>query len=254
MKKHMLPAAAFALLLLIWEVIVRIMDVPLYILPAPSNIGAALWNMKGMLGEHLAATLSETLLGIMFAVLFGVLFALILHAIPLLRLMLYPLLALSQAIPILVIAPLLIIYLGFGMTPKIFTVVMMCFFPITVFLSAAMDRVPKERVNLLKSFGANRIHLYTKLYIPAALPALFSGLRLAATYAVTGAIVGEWLSSDKGLGFVMIRAKNAYMLDRVFAIILIIILISLTLLGTVVLLERLFMPWSVSQTEGRIKN
>jgi ABC-type nitrate/sulfonate/bicarbonate transport system permease component len=224
-----------------WEALVKIFSIPMYILPSPSNIGKAFLDMRDMLGEHMLATLYETVFGILLAAFLGVLFAFMLHAIPLLRRMLYPLLALTQAIPILVIAPLLIIYLGFGMAPKIFTVVLMCFFPITVFFSAAMENVPEDRIHLLKSFGANRIHLYTKLYVPAALPAFFSGLRLAATYAVTGAVVGEWLSSEKGLGFIMIRAKNAYMLDRVFAIIFIIIAISLMLLGTVVLLERLYL-------------
>lgn len=249
MKKYALAAGTFIGLIILWEALVRIFAVPLYILPAPSAIASALVRVMPELWPHVLATLWETVAGILCAIAAAFVLALVMDAFAPVKAALYPLLAMSQAIPVLVIAPLLIIYLGFGILPKIFTVALMCFFPITVSLSASMAQVDQAQINLLRSLGAKGIgQIYRYLKLPAALPGFFSGLRMSATYSVTGAVVGEWLSADKGLGFVMLRAKNAYMLDRVFAIVLLIVLLSLLLLGLTVLLEKIALPYRYKKT------
>lgn len=252
MKKNQILAKSgpalltVALLLILWETIVRLAAIPAYLLPSPSGIVTALiLNFKEFI-PHILLTLKETLLGILFAVILGVLVAVVTHLFKPLDRALSPLLIASQTIPILAIAPLLIVYLGFGLLPKVFTVVLMCFFPITISLKDSLSQMDYGYVLLLKSMGADRWQIILEAELPFAAAGFLSGLRIAATYAVTGAVVGEWLGSDGGLGYLLIRAKNAYMLDRVFAIILLIILISLLLYLSTGLAERLVLPYKVA--------
>jgi ABC-type nitrate/sulfonate/bicarbonate transport system permease component len=222
----------------------------MYILPAPSDVAAAFAAMIPLIGPHLGATACETLLGVFLAACFGLAVAFVMDLAPPVKAALYPLLAVSQAVPVLVVAPLLVIYLGFGLAPKIFTVVLMCFFPVAVNVSAAMADVDAEVVNMIRSLGGDGRQVYLRVKFPASLDGFFSGLRVCATYGVTGAVVGEWLSSERGLGFFMLRAKNAYMLDRVFAVIALIAALSLAMLGLVVVLERIFMPYKHEKRAG----
>jgi ABC-type nitrate/sulfonate/bicarbonate transport system permease component len=155
-----------------------------------------------------------------------------------------------------VLAPLFIIYLGFGAAPKILTVVLMCYFPIAINFLDGMRQADGRLINLVRSFGGSPLQIYTSVKIPAALPAFFSGLKVAATYSITGAVVGEWLSSDSGLGYYLLRVKNGYQLDRVFAVILTIVLLSLLMNGIVRLLSCLLVaprgrPSGWPRAEGR---
>jgi ABC-type nitrate/sulfonate/bicarbonate transport system permease component len=169
------------------------------------------------------------MLGLFVAVVLGSLMAMLMDAFPLLGKLLHPLLVASQSVPMLVLAPLFIIYLGFGLTPKIVTVALMCFFPVAISFADGLADVDKRKVDLVRQMGAGTLQIYRLVKIPAALTALFSGLHVAASYSVLGAVVGEWLGGEKGLGFYMLRVKNAYMLDRVFAVILVIITLSILL-------------------------
>ncbi|MDR0356966.1 MAG: ABC transporter permease [Clostridiales Family XIII bacterium] len=235
------PVAVFTGALVVWEIVVRLRDIPKYVLPAPAAVFAAFAEDAPALAHHSAVTLGETVVGLLISVAVAMITAVLMDAFAKFREAVYPLLVVSQTIPVIVLAPLFIIYLGFGAAPKILTVVLMCYFPIAVNFLDGMRRTDIGLVNLVRSFGAKPLQIYATVKIPMALPSFFSGLRIAATYSIMGAVVGEWLSSDSGLGYYMLRVKNGYQLDRVFATILAIILLSLLMNGIVRLLSSIIL-------------
>ncbi|MHC1723717.1 MAG: ABC transporter permease [Aminipila sp.] len=241
-KKIWSPVLVSIIILAIWEMTVRITDIPLYILPAPSKILSALISERSMLLMHGMVTLNETVIGLIIATVFGVILAVIMDKYELFRTATYPILVVSQTVPVIVLAPILIIYLGFGMAPKILIVILMCFFPIVISFVDGMRQVDVNQVNLARLFGAGSLKIYSMVKIPAAASSLFSGLKVAATYSITGAVVGEWLSSNSGLGYYMLRVKNGFMLDKVFACVVVIVLLSLFMNGCVKLLQYILMP------------
>ena len=244
---RLLPGAVLLGLLLLWELGVRISGTPLYILPAPSKILLAFGSEFPTLLHHGAVTLSETVIGLILAATLAIVIAILIDASPNLRRAIYPLLVVTQTVPVIVLAPIFIIYLGFGMAPKILTVVLMCFFPITIPFADAMGAQDIRRVQLISAMGAPKRKVHTLVKIPGALPAFFSGLKVAATYSISGAVVGEWLSSSAGLGYYMLRVKNGYMLDKVFASILMVALLSLLMNGAVKLLSHLILKPPVNK-------
>ena len=155
----------------------------------------------------------------------------------------YPYLIISQTVPIIAVAPLLIIWFGYGISSKIFAVVLMCFFPIALGLYDGFRSVSVDQIRLLKSMGATPYKIFKHLKIPAALPNFFTGLKLAATYSVMGAVIGEWLGGTSGLGIYMTRATKSYQTAHVFAVIIVIVAVSLALFGMVALLDRILMKW-----------
>lgn len=235
----LLPLAILLCLLSLWEAFVFFTNTPLYVLPAPSAVLLAFFREFPVLLGHGTTTLLETALGLSLAIALGFFLACLMDAYPLLRTAIYPLLVVTQTIPVIVLAPIFIIYLGFGIAPKVLTVVLMCFFPIAISFSDGMGQQDLRQVNLLRSMGASKLKRYTLLKIPGALPAFFSGLKVAATYSVSGAVVGEWLSSSSGLGYYMLRVKNGYMLDKLFASVLMVVLLSLGIHALVRLLSYL---------------
>ena len=240
-SERLLPGAVILGLLLLWELGVRLSGTPLYILPAPSKILLAFVSERSALLRHGSVTLSETVIGLLLATILAIVIAILIDAFPNLRRAIYPLLVVTQTVPVIVLAPIFIIYLGFGMAPKILTVVLMCFFPITIPFADAMGAQDIRRIHLVAAMGAPKRKVYTLVKIPGALPAFFSGLKVAATYSISGAVVGEWLSSSAGLGYYMLRVKNGYMLDKVFASVLTVALLSLLMNGAVKLLSHLIL-------------
>ena len=238
-----LPAALMASLVALWELGVRLSDTPLYVLPAPSRVLAALFEEREALLSHSVVTVGETLIGLLIAAAAGILLAVLMDACRPFKTAIYPLLVVSQTVPVIVLAPIFIIYLGFGMAPKILTVVLMCFFPVAVNFTDGMSQVDRGYVDLVRSYGASRAQTYALVKLPAALPPLFSGLRVAATYSISGAVVGEWIGSQRGLGYYLLRVKESYMLDKVFACVVVIIVLSLLMNGIVRLCQYIFLPF-----------
>jgi ABC-type nitrate/sulfonate/bicarbonate transport system permease component len=237
------PVAVILGLLVIWEVAVHLFNVPNWLLPAPSDILSALWQTAPLLGPHIRQTLIQVFLGLGLAIVTGVALAAAIDFSPWLRRALYPLLVISQTIPILALAPLLIIWFGFGITPKVFIVALFCFFPIAINTADGLGAADPELLALLRAMGGNRRQIWRKVRLPASLPYFFSGLRIAATYSVAGAIISEWVGGSLGLGIYMLRSANAFRTSQVFAAIVISALISLALFGLVFACERLFLPW-----------
>ncbi len=236
------PFIVIAAVLVIWELIVDIARIPLYVLPAPSAMLRAFFTDFGALFSHALVTFSEAAAGMGIALVLGIVLGIAMDALPVFKSCIYPILVVTQTVPVIVLAPIFIIYLGFGLAPKILTVVLMCFFPIVVSFSDGLSGMNEGYLNLVKTYGGSGLQLYGIVKIPAALLSLFSGLKVAATYSICGAVVGEWIASENGLGYYLIRAKNAYMLDRVFACVLMIILLSLLMNGIVKLISAALKP------------
>lgn len=246
-KNKAAPVLLIAALLVCWEAVVRIREIPLYVLPAPSQVVEALIANRGTLAAHGAVTVAEALAGMAIALLLALVIGIAMDAFPAVKSGVYPVLVVTQTVPMIVLAPILIIYLGFGITPKILTVVLMCFFPIVVSFADAMGQMDEEYVQLVRSFGAGRWMAYRLVKIPAAVPGLISGLKVAATYSISGAVVGEWIGAQSGLGYYLLRVKNGYMLDKVFACVLVIVALSLCMNGVIRLFQAAAMPYAAQK-------
>jgi len=231
------------LLLAVWEIAVRVTGLPVWFLPPPSLVFIALAQMWPQLLTQSLYTVAEALSGLLAAVLVALVLASLMALSPRVRRGVYPLLVFSQTVPIITIAPLIAIWFGFGIMPKMVVVTLVCFFPVAVSVIEGMQAADAEMLKLLRVMGASRWQMIRLVQIPAALPSFFAGLKIAGTYAVMGAVIGEWLGAEKGLGLFMTTASRAYRADVVFAAIVVISLISLTLFALIELLSRLSIPW-----------
>jgi len=253
-KNMLYPAAFFFGLLAIWEIVSRFEIVPAFILPAPSRIIVSLITGFTAMGSHILVTLFETVVGFAIAVLLAAGIAIMMDALIGVKKTIYPLVIISQTIPIIILAPLFIIWFGYGYTPKIIIVILICFFPIAVSFLQGLSTVDREFIDLLRSMGASRFQIYRFVKIPSAMPDFFSGLKIAATYSIMGATIGEWVGGKNGLGVYMIRAKHSFQTDRVFAAIIIITVLSILMLKIIEFWERRFMPWRTIQEETLIED
>ena len=239
-----LPAVTMILMLLaVWQAATAIWDIQKWLLPSPLQIGRAAVEARQFLGPHVWQTAKETLLGFAVALGAGTLLALAIDFSPTLRKAIYPLLVVSQTIPTIAIAPLLVIWLGYGILPKIIVVALVCFFPIVVNLADGLRSADPDLIALLQSMRATRRDVFFKVRLQGAMPAFFSGVKIAITYSVIGAIMGEWVGASRGLGIFMLRATNSFRTDWVFVAIGITALMSIILFLLVVVLERALLPW-----------
>lgn len=242
-SQYILPVVSLILVLTIWEAAVRLFDVPSYVLPAPSGVAYAMMTDAPNLWMHSMVTLQEAVWGLLIAAALAVFIAIAMDLSNSVYFCLFPYLVVTQTVPVMVLGPLFTMWFGFGLTPKILMVIFMCFFPIVIALSDALKQVDRNQMNLLRSFGASKLRQYTYVKLPAAATALISGMKVSATYCMGGAIVGEWLSASAGLGYYMIRLKNGFMMEQLFACVIVIILWSLMLNLAVSLLERVLFPY-----------
>lgn len=232
------------LILLGWEMAVRLYEVPTWLLPTPSRIIGTLFEQTPMLIPHLLYTLAAAGAGFIFAIILGMVLAFVLDYLPGMRRAVEPLLVASQTIPVITVAPLIIIWLGYGLAPKIAVVVLVCFFPVVVSMLQGLLAVDPDLINLFRTMGASRGQIFRLVKLPAALPALFSGIKIAATYCIMAAIIGEWLGAEQGLGYYMVLAQKSFMADRVFAAIVLITVISLLLYQLINWAEKRLIPWN----------
>jgi putative hydroxymethylpyrimidine transport system permease protein len=231
-------------LLAVWEIIVRAAHVPEYLLPAPTQVLADLKTDWVILGPAMWVTLREIVIGFVIATAAGIGLAVVLHLFGPLRRAMYPILIGSQTVPVVVLAPILVILLGYGILPKLVIVGLICFFPIVVNGLDGLRSVDDDFIRMMRTLDATRWGIFRRVEFPAALPLIFSGMRIAATFASIGAVFGEWSGSNSGLGFVMLEATPNLLTARIFAAILILTIISLALFGLVSLLERIAVPWA----------
>jgi NitT/TauT family transport system permease protein len=239
-----LPAAVLILLFFVtWGMYVEFFDVRDVILPSPLTVLDSLVNDWALYQPELIVTVRQAVLGFLLAVVAGITLAVLVTSSKILRLALYPLLVASQAMPVIALAPLLVIWFGYGPTSKILVAALISFFPIVVSTSAGLASLEGSAVTLMKSFPATKTQVFLTARVPNALPQTFSGLRVAAPLAVVGAVVGEWVSADAGLGYLVIRANATLATEIVFGSIVLLSLAGIALFLVVATLEWLILPW-----------
>ncbi|HKF83283.1 MAG TPA: ABC transporter permease [Solirubrobacterales bacterium] len=248
-RRWLFPALLLAALLGLWQLacstgaIADALDLESFLVPSPAEVASALWENRGLLAENAWVTLREMLLGILAALAVGVAFAVLMHLSRVLRDATYPLIVASQAIPIVVIAPILVVWFGYGITPKIVIVALICFFPVTVNALDGLRSVDPEAVKMMRSLDASRRQRFWRVEAPAALPSLFTGMKIAVVIAPIGAVFAEWAGSSSGLGH-LIQSDMAYFLvARQFATVFVLSAMALALIGLVALAERRVVTW-----------
>jgi ABC-type nitrate/sulfonate/bicarbonate transport system permease component len=236
------PLAGAALFLLAWQAAALLVGAA-YILPGPLAVLSALSGNMPLLLRHSAYTLQAALCGLAISVLFAAALSALLTLSSRLKNMLYPLLLASQMVPLIVLAPLFVIWFGFGLLPKVLAVILVCFFPIVISMLSGLMAADAETVAFYRSLGMNDWQLFRLVRWPLALPYFFGGLRIAVTYSVMGAVIGEWLGAAGGLGLLLTRSKNTYNLPLTFAVIIMIIFWSALLFGLSKLAEYKALSW-----------
>ena len=242
--RWLLAAMLIGLFLLAWEGVASLESVDDLLVASPTETAEALYDEFGLLSDNALVTLSEVLLGLLVAVPLGVLLAVAMHLVRPLRDAAYPLLVASQAIPIVVLAPIFVLAFDYGIGPKVAIVALICFLPLTVNLLDGLRSVPPELLKLMRSLGASRLRSLRSVELPASLPYLFSGLKIAATVSVIGAVFGEWAGADEGLGRLVLLANNQLQTPRVYAGTVLLTLMAVGLFLAVVAAERLVCPWN----------
>lgn len=226
-----------------WELITRLGRVPDYLFPALDQVVHTMWQERAILSAATRITVAEMLLGFGIALIAALLLAMVLHTSATLRRAIYPLLIGSQTVPVVVLAPILAIALGYNITPKLVIVALICFFPLVVNALDGLRSVDPQLVRLMRTLDASRWSTFRRVELPSALPSIFSGARIAATFAAIGAVFGEWSGSTDGLGYVMLQATPQLRTSLVFAAIFVLTGVSVTLFLLVCGAERLFAPW-----------
>lgn len=244
---HIWSLSAILLILLLWQTICSLGLVESFMLPSPIQVVQAFIQEFPSLMEHAAVTLTEACLGLILGIILGFGIAVLMDQFEPLYQACYPLIILTQTIPTVAIAPLLVLWFGYEMTPKVILVVITTFFPITIGLLNGFRSADPDSINLLRAMGAGRRQIFFYIKLPGALSQFFSGLRISASYAVVGAVISEWLGGFEGLGVYMTRVKKSFAFDKMFAVIFLISIISLLLMKAVDLIQNLCMPWERSK-------
>lgn len=233
-----------------WELYARAGSVDDFILPAPSEVAQALWDDRGLLWSNLLVTAEEVGLGILLALVLGFLLAVALHFSRGLRRGIYPLLVASQAVPIVIVAPLLVVWFGFGLAPKLAIIALVCFFPVVVTTLDALRSVDPDQLKLMRTLDASRWQAFRLAEAPAALPAALSGAKIAVAVAVIGAVFAEYSGSSAGLGHLMLQAIPQLETARAYAAVVLLAVFAVLLFTALTLAERRLVPWVDPRSEG----
>jgi putative hydroxymethylpyrimidine transport system permease protein len=256
MRRWLPPLAIVLALLGAWELAARLdviadaLKLEPFLVPSPSEIAQALWQDRGLLTDNAWVTLQEVLAGFALSVAAGVSFAIVLHLSPTLRRAFYPLLVASQTVPIVVVAPILVVWFGFGIGPKLAIIALICFFPITVNTLDGLRSIDPDAIRMMRTLDAGRWQLLARLEAPTALPYFFSGAKIAVAVAVIGAVFGEWAGSSEGLGHLMLNASAQLLTARLFAAVVILSFFAIALFGLLSLLERRIAWWGPRAGRG----
>jgi putative hydroxymethylpyrimidine transport system permease protein len=254
MRRWLPPIAIVVLLLVLWQVaasldvIADALRIEPFLVPSPADIAQSLWTDRDLLVDNGWVTLQEILAGFALSVAAGVAFAVALHLSPTLRRAFYPLLVASQTIPIVVVAPILVVWLGFGIGPKLAIIALICFFPITVNTLDGLRSVDSDLVKMMRTLDASRWQTFRRVEAPTALPYFFSGAKIAVAVAVIGAVFGEWAGSSSGLGHLIQQASAQLQTARTFAAVVVLSVLAILLFWLLAVLERRVAWWGPSRT------
>jgi len=251
LKRWAAPLLILIALLGSWELWTQLGDVPKWQLPAPSTIAQELVESRGLLWQHTQVTLLEVALGFVAALIVGLSLASGIAYSRILERSVYPIIIASQTIPIIAIAPLLLIWVGYGLTPKIIVVALIGFFPISVNTVDGLRSVDPDMANMMRTLGASRWQIFTKLQVPSSLPRMFSGIKIGITFSVIGAVIGEWVGASEGLGYLMTYSQPLFLTARVFAAIVVLSAMGIMLFVLATLVERLMLPWYHTEKRAR---
>jgi ABC-type nitrate/sulfonate/bicarbonate transport system permease component len=249
MRRYLLPAIVLALLIGAWQLaatsgfLANVLNLEDFLVPAPSEIAKTLWEDRSLLADNAWVTLKEVLLGFACAVAAGLAFAVALHLSETLRRAFYPLIVASQTIPIIAIAPILVVWFGFGIGPKLAIIALICFFPITVNTLDGLRSVDPDAVKMMRTLDAGRWAIMRRVEAPTALPYAFSGAKIAVAVAVIGAVFGEWAGSSSGLGYLMQIDNASLNTPRLWASVVVLSLMAIGLFSALSLLERRVVRW-----------
>jgi ABC-type nitrate/sulfonate/bicarbonate transport system permease component len=249
MRRWLAPALLLAALIGLWQVaadtgaLANVLGLEDFLVPSPSQVATTLWEDRSLLADNAWVTLKEVLLGFLCALAVGLAFAVALHLSQTLRRALYPLLVASQTVPVIVIAPILIVWFGYGLGPKLGIIALICFFPITVNTLDGLRSVDPEAIKMMRTLDASRWQILRRVEAPAALPFAFSGAKIAVAVAVIGAVFGEWSGASEGLGYLLLLDNNLLETARMFASVFILSAMAIALFGLLALAERRFVRW-----------
>ncbi len=232
-----------------WDLLADALNIEPFLVPAPSEIAESLWDDRELLAENAWVTLQEVVFGLAIALVVGYALAVALHLSPTLRRALYPLLVASQTVPVIAIAPILIVWLGFGIGPKLVIIALVCFFPVTVNTFDGLRAVDPALPRMMRTLDADRWQILRRVEMPASLPYFFSGAKIAAAIAAIGAVFGEWSGASEGLGHLILTAQAQLLIARVFAAVVVLSAIALALVGALALAQRRFAGWSLTSSE-----
>ncbi len=238
------PLAVVLLLIVGWQIVVWAGSLPGYLLPSPVAVWQAFIDELSILMKHTLATLQLTILGFILGSGFGFITAFFLHLSRFLRTALAPLLILSQNVPIVVLAPLLVVWYGFGMLPKLILLVLICFFPVAIATLDGLSRTDRNMLAYMRMTGASRWQTFRRLELPWSLPAMFSGLKVSATYSVLGAVIAEWVGAERGLGVYLMLKKSGFQVDHMFVVIVVIAILSQFMYALVALIQHWVVRWN----------
>lgn len=252
--RQALPAALLlAALIGIWEIYVDLHDASFsLVLPAPHQVAQSLYTDRALLWSNFLVTAKEVLLGIVVATIVGFVLAVAIHFSPTIRRAVYPLLVASQAVPVVILAPLLILWLGFGLLPKLVVIALVSFFSIVVTTSAGLAAVDPDLLKLMRTFDASRLRTFRHVELPAALPGVFTGVKIAAAVSVIGAVFAEWSGSNSGLGYVILQSLPQLLAARGVAAVVLLSLFAIALFALLTLAERLLLPWAYQPREEHL--
>lgn len=234
-------------ILIVWQILSVTEVVPSYMLPSPTDVVKAFVLDFPLLIHHAKITLLEAFLGLVTGVLLGFVVAVFMDRFDFVYRTVYPILVITQTVPTVAIAPLLVLWLGYGMAPKVTLIVIVTFFPITIGLLDGFKSADSDTIKLLQSMNASKAQIFKHIKLPSSMSHFFAGLRISASYSIVGAVISEWLGGFNGLGVYMTRVKKSYSFDKMFAVILFISVISLLLMNGVTVLQRISMPWTKEQ-------
>ena len=227
-----------------WDLLADALGIEPFLVPAPSDIASALWEDRSLLAENAWVTLQEVLGGLALALVLGYALAVAMHLSPVLRRAFYPLVVASQTVPVIAIAPVLVIWFGFGIGPKLAIIALVCFFPVTVNTLDGLRAVDPALVRMMRTLDAGRWQILRRLEAPSALPYFFSGAKVAAAVAAIGAVFGEWTGAEDGLGHLILVSQAQLQTARVFAAVVVLSAIALALVGALTLAQRRFAWWA----------
>ncbi|MBE6687627.1 MAG: ABC transporter permease [Ruminococcaceae bacterium] len=239
-----LPIITFASIIIIWAVISASEALPSFMLPSPLGVIKAFKDDFSLLISHSAYTLAETFLGMVISIILSFTLSVIMDRFSFIKKAVYPLLVVTQTIPSIAIAPLLVLWFGFGMSPKIILIVIVCFFPLAVGFLDGFSSADRDEIKLLQSMGANTRHIFRHVKLPRSLPHFFAGLKVSSSYCIVSAVISEWLGGTVGLGVYMTRVRKSYAFDKMFAVIILVSVLSILLMALISLLEKMTMPYN----------